>query len=444
MIITVFQALTLLAEKYRNNLDVYQDIKSMYLSGLNNSINHAWLLDELLGDELLKGYLIDATCEGINADPVRRYFESHLSVETLANSLDDLKLSLLKKYYSAVLNLIKSEGLIEKYKAWRLAPEPGAAEYQLRMENIRGIEQLKKADSYQYLKPQNMDEDSALNILADRKNKMLYLANISFASLYLVVVISDLPLGIYHDKKGPFNKLDRGRRARVEQKVHSQTLGIMRSYMALPIDDALFSQQPTPYRRSADRSTFVFDTKQPNQGFASLVTPFVNSISGTMLAQLKVMAELVSLDDFVYHRRHNQLKLYFKNHIAYMLYHTGGHSLDEYVRVFQLNSVQNAFINENAFNGLTLNTLFKDENSAAFEAAVSKTIVYNQQILNKKKINMKLIPAIMIRTINKKTNEATSSCVQDKTTFFHAVSKPDSEVSRESISSTSVTFHCRA
>ena len=60
MKITVFQALTLLANKYRDDLDndaTYQTIQSLYLSGVR-SYSDAGTLDDLLEDPCLAGFVI--------------------------------------------------------------------------------------------------------------------------------------------------------------------------------------------------------------------------------------------------------------------------------------------------------------------------------------------------------------------------------------------------
>lgn len=314
MNITVFQALTLLAQKYRKNEEIYPKIKSLYLSGIETT-DDKLLLNLLLDDDLLKEHRIQVTRLGINNDPVRRYFESHLCLQTLVISLDALEYDSLNYYYYDVVNLIKKEGLWKNYQLCLIKPAPEDEMYQIRMENTEGIRILNRLDSYQSLKPKNMDEDDAMVVLTKRKSKLHLLANISFASWYLANMIRDLPLNLYDQRRGHYNEVDRGRENRIGQDVKSQTMGIMRSFMALSLDDALFSQQPANYIRPADQTTYVPGAKQPDQAFRSLVTPFSNSISGTLLAQLKVMAQLVCIEDFVYSDCKAQLKLYFKTRL---------------------------------------------------------------------------------------------------------------------------------
>lgn len=468
MNITFFQALTLLAEKYRDNLDVYTQIKFFYLSGINLSgkyaTEHNRALKKLLLDDALNGYNVKVTWATINNDPVRRYFESHLCVETLATSLDTLNFDYLNYYYFDVINMIKEKDLWELYEWLLISPDPNTADeddlFSIRMENTEGMRILKLPESYPALKPKKMEESEAMAIWSKRKNKMLFLANISYASWVLANFGGKLPIDIYNDVDGPYNEIDRGREFREGQEtVQPYTLGIMNSYMPLSLDDGLFASEPARFTRPADKSTYVRGAKQPKIAFKSLVTPFVNSISGTMLTQLKVMAEMVFAGNFVYNQCDKQLKLYFKAYIAYMTYFSGGHSLDEYTRVLQLPAVKQTFKFEPAFGNFTLDNLFQHENNIAFEAAVSKTIAYNQYILNKKKINMEIEPAVSERKIkqtkekmdrtfielvstvkNKEINKLLNS-PYDKNKFFHTVSVPEtSETSRDSFSPTSITF----
>lgn len=435
MNITIFQSLTLLAQKYQNT-EIYPIIKSLYLSGVETQ-DDVLILSQLLDDDLVRNHKHITTRDGINNDPFRRYFESQLCHETLAESLDSLNYDLLNDYHLEILNLIKANGLWRNYELLLISPASEYEEfYHIRMENTEGIRILNRPDSYETLKPKNMVENDAINILTKRKNKMLVLAKISYASWYFNIMEGNrLPLNLYHSDRGHYNNRDRGREYRPGQTVQSQTLGIMRSYMALPLDDALLSKQPARYIRPADQSTFVPGAKQPEQGFKSLVSPFSNSISGTMLAQLRVMAKLMSTDDFVYHENEAQLKLYFKTYIAYMIYYSGGHTLDEYIRVLQLPEIKEAFKNVPGFEGLTLNNLFKDENNVAFESTVSKTILYGQHIINKKQVGMEIPSAVRARDINK----------QNKLSFFHtqdnSFSKTGMNVTTpHSISPTTVTF----
>ena len=383
MEITVFQALTLLAQKYRNNRTMLSMIASIYLSGVTSQQDSQKLI-YLLKDKHLQDYKVMLTRHHINNDPVRRYFESHLAHETLAMSLDDLNLNSMNYHYEEVCNEIKTYHLWQKYNSMLDPPEEGAHCFNIRMENLEGMRILKKSTSYESLSPTQIENKQESDvILTLRKTKMLEFAKISYASWFLANMRgADLPLNLYDPDTGHYSDLDRGRKSKRGQTVQSQTLGIMRSYMPLPQDDVLLSNEPARYVRPADASTYIRGAKQAELSFQTLVTPFCNSISGTLLCQLQVMAEIANNELFVYKDEEEQLKLYFKSYISYMLLHSGGHTLDEYVRVFWLPEIQEKFYDVVGFSMLTLDGLFRTENDAAFTKALDETIIYNQQILN--------------------------------------------------------------
>ena len=100
--ITVFQALTCLAEKYRfdvNNIDKYRQIIALYLQGIQNQADGD-VLGILLQDPVLLDYTIIAS---MPKDPIRREFERKLAHLTLLESLDVLDLGLLERHVTSIL-----------------------------------------------------------------------------------------------------------------------------------------------------------------------------------------------------------------------------------------------------------------------------------------------------------------------------------------------------
>ena len=430
MEITVFQALTLLAQKYRHNTSLLSMIASIYLSGITSKQDSQKLLF-LLKDELLQDYKVMLARHLINSDPVRRYFESHLAHNTLAMSLDDLDLDSMNYHYEEVCNEIKTHKLWQKYDSILHPPAEGDNCFNIRMENLEGMRILKKSTSYESLSPTQIEnkQESDL-ILAQRKTKMLEFAKISYASWFLANMRGAyLPLNLYDPDAGHYSDLERGRKSKRGQTVQSQTLGIMRSYMPLPKDDVLLSNEPARYVRPADLSTYIRGAKQAEQSFQTLVTPFCNSISGTLLCQLQVIAEIVNKELFVYKDDEEQLKLYFKSYISYMLLHSGGHTLDEYVRVFWLPEVQEKFSDVLGFSRLKLDSLFRTENAAAFTKALDETIVYNQQILNQKRMSEEMKQAFSLSTAGLRGLSAYQASEKRTSQFFRAIEPAPAVVS---------------
>ena len=73
-----------------------------------------------------------------------------------------------------------------------------------------------------------------------------------------------------------------------------------------------------------------------------------------------------------------------------MLFSSGGHSFDEFLRVLQLSEIQSAFEEIPEFQGYSLDYLFKETQELVFEKAVEKTISYNQSILLKNKLHIEI------------------------------------------------------
>jgi hypothetical protein len=406
--ITVFQALTLLLEKYRDTPDIYEKIESIYLTGVRSQ-RAEWMLSNLLEDPLLDAYIINTSKQAINDDPVRRYFESHLCHNTLATSLDELDMDLLEKHFKSIFNLIDEDdhSFIEPIIDGRASPSD-------KNEYSDGLAKLKKLSSYQSLQPKEASgRATPENRLNNRKQKLILIAKCMYAARKVPEEMSsgETPLDIYCRPNSPYHDNNRGRTPRfdmerreddhtsgVYQTTCPQTLGIMRSFMPLPAEDALLEEKPSTSPRHADTFTYAKGSYCiPDQMFSNKVTPFVSSISGTMLIKLRVMAQLLRENQFVfdgsntsYREKNKQLELFLKTFIAYMIYYAGGHSLDEYLQVLNQDVVQHEFKHLKGFEDLTLMNLFQKGNVEAFNKTVEQTIAYNNNILLKKKLHLNL------------------------------------------------------
>ena len=411
--ISVFQALTLLAEKYRHdpsNRARFQQINDFYLTGVRSALSQETLAG-LLKDPFLTGFEVSATKKDINEDPVRRYFESHLCHNTLATSLDDLDMFLLTENFNLIFERIPDnvQDLFLAVIEAKIIPRH-IDEYS------DGLSKLNKPDSYQSLSPtETSGRATPEDILNDRKQKLIFIAK----TMYAIIVINhknhadDLPLNLYNLRPAsPYNPINRGREERLDrdlpdkyqlQNVRPHTLGIMRSYMPLPREDALFSEEPSNYSRPADQYTYIDNHylssspySVPKKMFSNGVTPFVSSISGTMLMQLKIMAVFLHNGIFPFQAKPGdsnnvQLQLYIKSFVAFMLYNAGGHSLDEYLSILNYAIVRKEFEDLAGFSSLTLKNLFQDQNTVAFDKTIEQTIVYNNNIIQKKKIHHGII-----------------------------------------------------
>jgi len=408
--ITIFQALTLLLEKYRDTPNRYKLIESIYLTGVRSTRERS-LLNNLLEDPLLDTYIIKTTKHAINSDPVRRYFESHLCHNTLATSLDFLDIDLLEQHFNSIFNRIEKDAqdMMQPIIDGQIPPaQPQFIEY------WDGLNKLNKPGSYPLFQ-------------ADQKEKLRLIIKCMYAAVYVPEEMPSgfIPLNIYFHPHSVYDKNQRGRESRIDedrradghklgvhQTVRPHTLGIMRSFMPLPAEDALLDNNPASFARAADYFTYIQGSFLiPDQIFSNKVTPFVGSISGTMLVKLRVMAQLLRDNQLVYTDKHQQLELFFKTFIAYMLHHAGGHSLDEYLQVLELEIVQREFWHLNGFSNLTLTHLFQKNNAEAFHASIEQTITYNNHILLKKALHLELETRHKLERVIHTSNRTQLSCV---------------------------------
>lgn len=384
--ITVFQALTLLAEKYQGDLTRSAQIDSLYLSGIRNPADQNQL-NILLQDDLFNDYIISCKKFDINNDPVRRYFESQLCYETLINTLDDLE-SIPLGHLNAEINHLSNKG-------------SHSINIKLNLKRTQNMQQYTNAISalmLQRISPAQVDKSTMIAIdqqaASSRKQKIsrLYGCYTGIPGGDMLFVTAD-KLNLFANEKGIYSSADRGRIARVgsesnnPQIVYSHHLGIMKAFMPIPQHDPLHFQHNTNYVRHADRKTYREGALQVELAFFNQVTPFSNSISGDMLRQLVVIDRLHKQSKFYYANNPKQLKGYFKNYIALSIYLFGCHSLNEFMSVLQLPEVQYTFRTISTFSDLTLDTLFKDENRPAFHHALFKTIEYNERIISRKKLH---------------------------------------------------------
>lgn len=402
MKITVFQALTLLAQKYRNDMnhqDTYQTIKALYLSGIRSPEDEA-TLNQLLQNEALTGYQVSDSKMDIHRDPTRRYFESHLCLETLDSHLDSLDMDMLEANFNAFFSKLPADMqiLAQEYIYQNKNMEYAQKISGFSNEYGEGIRILNEEGSYPHLKPKKGKHGKTPNeLFKERKAKMTLLGKSSHAGALAgeKAPQDSFPLNLYHKKDYVFDPKNRGRKPKKhtsEECLKPRTRGIMKCDMPLPQHDPLLVKEADKFPRPSDYTDYVDGAQQPEKFFSTKVTPFSNSISGTMLCSLRLMAALNRDKQFVYHGNEAQLKLYFKNFVAYMLYYGGGHSLYEFMSVLELPEVQEEFKDLPGFSELTLDQLFKDENEIAFDKTLDKTFVYNNVIMNKQQLQEEVAP----------------------------------------------------
>lgn len=425
MIVSPFQALVKLAEMYKNSSvgeDKYNQICSLLLKGTKTQAEKE-LLTALLQDRNLEKFTISDEKEIINRDPARRYFESHLAAHTLKNTLDSLDIETLEKYYKDAFHEIPFILRIfvpfmiyrDMFSSIMVRLSETAAEY------ISAIKLINSGKNFKFLDPENKNKNLC-------KTKMLLLVKIAHAAM---AADSQRKLNYYSlnlkDKKdSSYHPYNRGRQALRDesgnpQKVRSNNLGIMRSFMPVPREDILNVEKPSSYVRPTDKSTYIPGTQAPEENFDAKLLPFVNSVSGTMLAQVRIMSKLVQDKKFSYYDDPEQLKTFFKCFVSYMLFNSGGHSLNEFLQVLQDPDVQEEFKAVAGFNECDIKTLFQEENLEAFESALEETIQYNKMVLAKMEIHRE-IKELNASTHTQKINSS-SDAQTDKTLTPSAVKR---------------------
>lgn len=416
--ITVFQALTLLAEKYQNQNDKkYQQIKALYLSGVQSEEDKN-NLKQLLTNPLLNTYTISAQPHDINEDPVRRYFESHLCHEILKEQLDSLDLQQLQQHYEALLELVSSN-----IKAFMRSVALGTLKKDynklspIKREFVESITNIQKPNSYLSLKPETDEKNhTAIEIWQKRKTKLILLHLCTFTA----IAAKDLeyyPIDIYDEEGSIYEQVHRGRTKRSEMfdnESHENTvcpysLGIMRAYMPIAPNDPLLSPTPSAYRRPTDINTYMNDGEPhliSDIIFATQVTPFINSISGTFLAQLRVTAHLRAQNKFIYEpqdefdeQTKKELHNYIRLILASVIYSLGGHSIYEFMMLFQCPEVIQELQSLPGLKTLTIEHLFKIECPISFDNALQLTIKYNRHILHQKMLHRTLFALQKIKPL---------------------------------------------
>ena len=379
---------------------------------------------------LLSNYRISFEPEIIDSDPTRRYFESYIALFTLENELGTLAREPLEAYVRDMethLKTIDNESLYDDYEKLITGMEPPS--YAPELEQY--AEYLKRITNGELLK--DLPQASKDKIILIIRATVLPIFYDQFAkSLNLVKSIDDddddddskslddklegdskykhLPIDIYDT--GIFSEESRGKTLLSvykydddDNKIYdhsintgSQNLGLMKGQMALSKDDALYASNSFPYLKASDQARYNIMAEWVKLSFSHLVHPFSNSISGTVLVQLRALAfcqsqQLISKQNpLLYFQSHQDFLLFFRTYAATLLLFTGGHSLFEYTYPIRLQEVQEEFTKLGAqinWNELDVYNIFSGRPETVF-AALEKAVAYNNRMLQRKKLNQEL------------------------------------------------------
>jgi|GEM_PF-2648255 len=373
--ISVGQALLILMGKYKDDLPMFENIKKLYLRGAatQEDLSAIERLIAQSSNSELNDYSISLDVAVMNEDTTRRYFESHLAYETLKESVDELSMGSLLDFCLESINLCEESHLYEEDIMDLHAVLAG---------NIEGhqySDTLKKIIGGETFKDFKVSEQYKINLLVMS----------SYITTSVCYYKRGLPLSIYG--KVYFKESDRGRIEKLHQRhVKSSYYGIMKSTMPCPRNDIIINEKPFSFVRPPERYTADEDALWVIENSAQLVHPFVTSISGTMLTQLRVFKYLSLSDAFPFNNDKIFL-LYIKNFISALLFNLGGHGLQEFLGPLALPKVQEAFSHLESFKHITIQKIFYENNKKAFEKALADTLVFSDILLKKKKLMQSIL-----------------------------------------------------
>lgn len=345
------------------------DLSKIYLLGCNHEAFAAF--HKKIAPKLNKaGMQVSDELRLIANDESRRYFETHMAYQTLLRYLPDLDMSILTRLQEATVGMERTE----------LKPETALEKDAL----TRG------------------DDSNAYKHLPEaRKNQCISLATLGFDAVQ-VANDATMPLDIYKTSEAfatDFRKkqdrflawtkelpdsnqvIDRNKIEVSQLDWSSKNLGLLRFDMPLPRGDIATSKAIEGYRRPTDNSLYD-DTGEglsgyPKELWDTLVHPYVNSPSGTMLCQLRLLHKAGLLNTLP----EADLKCYLRCFISAMLYGSGGHSLHEFCYPLSLEEVR-------AVHGRTLNveTLFYNNNIDSLNQAIERTRTYFDNMVKIKRV----------------------------------------------------------
>jgi hypothetical protein len=213
-----------------------------------------------------------------------------------------------------------------------------------------------------------------------------------------------LPLNLYgHDL---FSENQRGKILKKDMdpnKSSSSHYGLIKSFMPLAKNDEAMSDTPFIYLKASEQATYNPSAEWPTLSFSWLMHPFSNSISGTVLCQLRILAKFKK--DQANHpaffiKDEKTFKDFMRSFSSTLLFFSGGHSFLEFLFPLRLNTVIDQFSDSKKgdylnLSGASLFDMFHSSNNNDIRIAVAeslkKTISYNQIILQKKSLNEEIV-----------------------------------------------------
>lgn len=419
--------LMLIADESDENLR--QRYQQLYLSGLSKA--SAQEMQALEQACLHQGYQLEDDAQVQADDPTRRYFETHLSLETMKHKASQISLETLEAFYEQIKTNFEPLGgdldrkLWEKHKR-RESMRDYDAQIQERLAKglnprdfIKGLSDKEQQALDRCFRGEFTEKDGSMHqeyaelvnqvqrdsrLDDEQKQKILLVIKSTRLNMMLGKKISKYQkLGLYQGDELPLGDVystglylpeNRGRIAKEDQQgfAHHHK-GLLKPHNPLSVDDEAFQAEPYPYQKPSDRSDLSQGADWINLWQDEKVHTFSNSISGTMLVQLKQILKQHQ-DGTLPFKDVNELRDYLSLMMASMTYNSGGHSLYEFAYPTQLQEVQEAFKELPGFESLDLARFFGEDNEVALERALDKTLDYQKNIQTKQSLHDELLAKV--------------------------------------------------
>lgn len=418
MIISPSQAILRLIDYYQSNtiIDGHDSnvniLIEIYMNGVKSPLDKQKLtsyLDKHQSD-LFAGdsALLSDNEELINNDPTKRYFETQLAYETLKQKSANLSVDRLRYFRNELLRLLEERDVEAHQQILSVIS---------RHRVLKGTHSI-YSEYLNYLK--RIHDESLFStgegFSTDARTKIRLLITCSMLSMRCAQsgrVNALLPIQIYGS--GLFADKQRGRVLKQDpdldqfkakkrsgkitknydiKRLGTQHYGLMKAHMPVPKNDIAMSETVFDFYKSSETANFDKNAEWPRLNFYRLVHPFSNSISGTVLCQLKLLAFLQSYKVYPLTESKQMFDDYFKVLASSITFFSGGHSLFELVYPAQLPEVITKF-RDSAKSGInlelekmTISRLFLDANEQSpFQMALKKTIAYDKQLKIKQQMH---------------------------------------------------------
>lgn len=362
-------ALLILIDAYKKDAKKNLELKKLFLVGCNTPVEETQLA-KFLQDPLLSAYQISNTSKVIDWDPCHRYFETHLAYEILQTSIQHINKKDLQTHRDILYDTIrKNISDKEMAKLDEILSGKSTTEDPVEFEFNDAIQRINHSKHYQSYTQEN-------------KDKLKLLINLGILGVYVInLYLEEIPMYI-NNHTDYF--VSRGRVCKnQESNMPSNKQGILKSFMPIATDDIACADPWFHVLRPAERSTYDPHSLWVKANFKTQVHPYVNSISGTLLAQLRTFLAIEEVGQLQFNTL-EKLSDFLRCFTSVLLYNSGGHTFHEFLSLLALPEVQSEFaaINLSVARLTELQLLFT-EVTPAFDRALAKTLVYQQAYLRR-------------------------------------------------------------